>query len=95
MKNYEIMYILMPDLAADAIKDEIAQLAKILTDNGGKITGSNEWGMRDLAYEIKKQMKGYYVVTTATCDAKAVNEFDRIARLDPKVIRFLITVAHK
>ena len=88
MKNYELMYILMPDLA------ENAALQKILTDNGGKITGVNEWGLRGLAYEIKKQMKGYYVVVNFTAEPKAVSEFNRIVALDSKVLRFLITVAH-
>ncbi len=91
MKNYEIMYILMPDLDAEGVKQEIDALHKILTDNGGKITGVKEWGMRDLAYQIKKQTKGYYVITEVSCESKALNEFDRITRLDPKVIRFLIT----
>ena len=95
MKNYELMYILMPDLAEDAIKAENAALQKIITDNGGKITGVNEWGLRDLAYEIKKQHKGYYVVVNFSSEAKAVSEFNRIVALDPKVMRFLITVAHK
>ena len=49
--------------------------------------------MRDLAYEIKKQKKGYYVVTNVTCEPTAVAEFDRLAKLDAKVLRFLITVA--
>ncbi|MFA6624412.1 MAG: 30S ribosomal protein S6 [Bacilli bacterium] len=95
MTNYEIMYVLMPNLDADGIKAEIVNLNKIITDNGGKVTGSNEWGMRDLAYVIKKQTKGYYVVAQVSCEPKAINEFDRIVRLDPKVLRFLITVAHK
>lgn len=91
MKNYEIMYILMPNLDADSIKAEIDALHKIITDNGGKITGVKEWGMRDLAYEIKKQTKGYYVITEISCDNTALSEFDRIVRLDPKVMRFLVT----
>jgi small subunit ribosomal protein S6 len=95
MKNYEIMYILMPNLEADAIKAEIEALHKIITDNGGKITGVNEWGMRDLAYEIKKQTKGYYVVTEITAEPKAIAEFQQVAAFDQKVMRFLITVAHK
>ena len=43
MKKYEIMYILMPDLGEEATKAEIDVLNKILTDNGGSITGINEW----------------------------------------------------
>lgn len=95
MKNYELMYILMPDLAEDAIKAENAALQKIITDNGGKITGVNEWGMKDLAYAIKKQTKGYYVVVNFTADNKALSEFERLTSLDAKVMRFLVTVAHK
>lgn len=91
MKNYEIMYILVPNLDADGTKNEINAIHKILTDNGGKITGVKEWGMRDLAYEIKKQTKGYYVITEVTCDNKALDAFNRIVPLDPKVMRFLVT----
>ena len=95
MKNYELMYILMPNLEEDAIKAEIEALHKIITDNGGKITGVNAWGMRDLAYEIKKQTKGYYVVTEMSCEPEVIAKFNKIVLLDSKVMRFLITVAHK
>ncbi len=92
MKNYELMYILMPTLAEEDLKKEIESLHKILTDNGAKITGVNEWGMRDLAYAIKKQTKGYYVVTTFTAEPNAVLVFNKAVNLDAKVMRFLITV---
>jgi small subunit ribosomal protein S6 len=95
MKNYEIMYILMPDLDADGIKNENLALQKLITDNGGKITGVNEWGMRDLAYAIKKQVKGYYVVLELQAPAAAIEAFDKATRLNQKVLRFLVTVAEK
>ena len=94
MKNYELMYILMPDLAEDAIKAENAALQKILTDNGGKITGVNEWGLRGLAYEIKKQTKGYYVVVELNAEGAIVDQATKVRLLDEKVMRFLFTVAH-
>ncbi len=94
MKNYELMYILMPNLDEEAIKAENAALQKIITDNGGKITGVNEWGMRDLAYEIKKQTKGYYVVVNFTAAGELNAKFNSIVSLDQKVMRFLITVAN-
>ena len=95
MKNYELMYILMPNLDEEAIKAENAALLKIITDNGGNITGVKEWGMRDLAYEIKKQTKGYYVVVDFTADGSVVNaKFNSTVLLDQKVLRFLITVAN-
>ncbi len=95
MKNYELMYILMPNLDESAIKAEIEALHKIITDNGGKITGVNDWGMKDLAYEIKKQTKGYYVVTKMSCDPSVIAKFNKIVLLDSKVMRFLITVDQK
>ena len=94
MKKNELMYILLPDLSEEEIKNENEKLQKILADNGAKITGVNEWGLRDLAYEIKKLNKGYYVVTNFAADPIAVSEFNRIVPLDQKVVRFLITVAN-
>ncbi len=94
MKNYELMYILMPDLSEEEIKNENVALQKLITDNGGKITGVNEWGMRDLAYEIKKQTKGYYVVVNFTAGGELNAKFNSIVSLDQKVMRFLVTVAN-
>jgi len=50
----------------------------------------NEWGMRDLAYEIQKHRKGYYVVLDVVANDEARNEFDRVVRISEDVIRYLI-----
>ena len=94
-KKYEIMYILKPELAADAIKAENESLQKILTDNGATVTKVDKsLGLRDLAYEIKKCKKGYYVVLSfETSDNKAIKEFDRLTRVNSNVLRFLLTVS--
>ena len=92
MKNYEIMYILAPTLDEAGTKSAVESLHKILTGNGAKITGVKEWGMRDLAYPIKKQTKGYYAIVNFEAEPVAVNEFDRIVKLDTRVLRFLVTV---
>ena len=94
MKKYEIMYILKPELDAEATKAEIASLQNILEANGSKLVDVNEWGLRALAYEIKKEKKGYYVVVKLEAeDTKGINEFDRLARNDLNVLRYLITVS--
>lgn len=91
MKKHEIMYILNANLDEAARKEVIESLNKILTDNGAKINDVNEWGNRELAYEIKKQTRGYYVVTTlASSDAKAINEFSRLAKINNNVLRHMI-----
>ena len=91
MRKYEIMYILNSNLDEATRKSTIESLSKILTDNGAKISDVNEWGNRELAYEIKKQTRGYYVVTTLTSDnAKAVTEFDRLSKINTSVLRHMI-----
>ena len=92
-KKYELMYILRPELDADGVKNENANLQKILVDNGGKVLDVNEWGLRDLAYKIKKETKGYYVVLKfEVSDNKAINEFNRLTRNNANVLRYLIVV---
>ncbi|MFA6755412.1 MAG: 30S ribosomal protein S6 [Bacilli bacterium] len=92
MKKYEIMYIVKADLDEAARKEEISKLHKILTDNGGKIVNVNEWGERELAYSIKKQNKGYYVVIKVEAEQKALSEFKRLSSIDVNMLRSLITV---
>ena len=96
MRKYEIMYILRADLDDAARKDVMDKLAKILTDNGGKVEKTDEsMGLRELAYPIKEQTKGYYVVLKVSMDNVAINEFNRLVRINPSVLRHLIVVEHK
>ena len=96
MRNYEIMYILKSDIDDAGRKSVNDELAKILTDNGGKVNATDEsMGLRDLAYPIKDEKKGYYVVIKVTMGNEAINEFNRRVRIHPSVLRFLITVAHE
>ena len=96
MRKYEIMYILKADLDDAARKEVMDKLAKILTDNGGKVEKTDEsMGLRDLAYPIKEQTKGYYVVLKVSMDNVAINEFNRLVRINPSVLRHLIVVEHK
>ena len=96
MRKYEIMYILRADLEEAARKEVMDKLAKIITDNGGKVENTDEsMGLRELAYPIKEQSKGYYVVLKVSMDNKAINEFNRLVRINPSVLRHLIVVEHK
>lgn len=93
MGKYEIMYILTATLDDEARKAEISKLAKVLDDNKIAVIDTKEWGLRDFAYPIKKQTKGYYVILTVNGSATNLNEFARLAKLDQNVVRFLITSA--
>lgn len=96
MRKYEIMYILRADLEEAQRKEVMEKLAKIITDNGGKVEETSEsMGLRELAYPIKEQSKGYYVVLKVSMDNKAISEFNRLVRINPSVLRHLIVVEHK
>ncbi|MGS0973267.1 MAG: 30S ribosomal protein S6 [Candidatus Izemoplasmataceae bacterium] len=90
MRKYEIMYIIRPNLLEEDRKKLIESLNDIFSSMDSEVTKVNEWGMRDLAYEIQDFKKGYYVVLDVKATEEARAEFDRIIRLKEEVIRYLI-----
>ena len=92
MKKYEVMYIIRLEVAEDARKALIEEVNAVFTSNESTVENVNEWGLRDLAYEIKGCRKGYYVVLNVNATAAAVDEFTRIANIKENIIRY-ITVA--
>ena len=90
MKKYEIMFIVRPTLTEEEIKNVAKKFETILTDNGAKVTNTKDMGQRELAYEIKKFKTGYYFLYIVEANSDAINEFDRVVRINEKVIRHLI-----
>lgn len=86
MNKYEIMYILRPEL------DDAARKTAMETINGvlDEVTDVNEWGQRELAYEINDFKKGYYVVLKTNSTADSIKEFDRLIKINANVIRHMI-----
>lgn len=90
MKNYTAMYIIHPELGEDARAKTIEALNAVFTDNGSTIEKVDEWGMRDLAYEIEDQKKGYYVLLKVAATPAAVSEYSRICNIREDIIRYII-----
>jgi small subunit ribosomal protein S6 len=96
MRNYEIMYILRADLDEAARKEAQDTIHGILTSNGATIESVDEkLGLRDLAYPINDQLKGFYVVLKVTADEAALKEFGRLVKINSNVLRHLVVVDHK
>ena len=91
MKKYEIMYIVKANLDEESRKAEIAKIHSTIEGAGAKITNVNEWGIRDFAYPIKDEIKGYYVVLKVSAEPGSFKEFERLAKLNVNVLRYLIT----
>ena len=90
MRKYEIMYVIRPTVLEDDRKVLVEELHAIFTDRGAEIVEVDEWGMRDLAYEIEKHKKGYYIVLTVSTEDAARIEFDRVVRIKEDIIRHII-----
>jgi small subunit ribosomal protein S6 len=79
-----------PDLEIDLEKAS-SKVEKIITDNGGKITKTDNWGRRKLAYPIRKQEFAVYVFYTVDMPADNVQKVEQTFNITDEVIRFLIT----
>src|SRR5438270_5906401 len=88
--QYEIAVLYHPDLEVDLSKAE-DRVTKILADNGGKITGTDNWGKRKLAYNIKGNEHAVYVFYAVDLPPASVQKVEATLNITDEVIRFLIT----
>lgn len=96
MRNYEIMYILKADLDEAGRTAEMEKLAELLTKNGAEVKKTDvSMGLRDLAYPIKDETKGFYVILKVSADDAALYQFNRKVRHNPSVLRHLVVVDHE
>ena len=91
MRDYELVFIVHPDLDENALKDVVEKVKTWITDNSGEIVKVDIWGKRRLAYVIRKQKEGQYVLIKAQIDPKACVLIERNLRMLEPVMRFLLT----
>lgn len=90
MRNYEIMYIVRPNLEEAATKEIVERFNKVLTDNGAELTESKEMGKKRLAYEIEDFTEGYYILIKLNAEKQALDEFNRLSSFNDNILRSLI-----
>ncbi len=89
MPLYEHVLIARQDLSNTQAEGLIEHFSTVLADNGGKVVGSEYWGVRTLAYKINKNRKGHYAFLRSDAPADAVQEMERLARLHDDVMRVM------
>jgi len=89
MALYEHTFIARQDISNAQAEQLIEQFGQVLTDQGGKIVGSEYWGLRTLAYKVNKNRKGHYGYIRSDAPAAAVHEMERLMRLHDDVMRVL------
>ncbi len=89
MKKYEVMFIV--NVADDEVIKSAVELVKnTIGKIGGTIDKEDEWGKRQLAYEVKHQTEGYYVVIDFQADPAQIRELDRVIKIHEEIIRHII-----
>lgn len=89
MPYYETVLIARQDLTDAQVKDIVASFSKVITDEGGKISKTEFWGLKSFAYRINKGRKGHYVLLETETAPAALHEMERQMRLHEDVVRFL------
>lgn len=90
LNQYEIAVLYHPDLEVDLSKAE-DRVKKIFADNGGKVTATDNWGKRKLAYAIKGNEHAVYVFYTVEIPPAGVQKIEQTLNITDEVIRFLIS----
>lgn len=88
MNKYETIFIVNPEVAEEGIKELIQKFSDII-NNDGKVLEVQEMGKKKLAYEVKKNKEGYYVVINFEANPALIKELERVYRITDNVIKFL------
>ena len=89
MALYESVFIARQDVSATQVDSLTDSFEKIISDNGGSVERREYWGLRTLAYRIKKNRKGHYVMFNLEAPSGAVQEMERNMRLNEDILRYM------
>jgi len=92
MRKYELMLAINPQFEEEELASLIEKVKKIISKEKGEVTNINKWGKRRLAYEIKDFTEAIYVVMKFNIDELSISEFERVLKLEEKIIRYLLTL---
>ena len=89
MRRYETIFILRSDLGEARINENIRRFEGIIASSGGELIETDEWGSRELAYNIGRERRGHYVRLDYAAPGAAMNELERNLKLADDVLRYL------
>ncbi len=95
MRKYETAIILDPEIGEEEREQVVSRLTEAIGQFSGEVFDREDWGIRKLAYRIKRKERGYYFFLRYTGDAGVVEEVERLLKINEKVLRFLTTKFEK
>jgi small subunit ribosomal protein S6 len=87
VRHYEIVVILDPTIDERKVEPSLEKYLNVIRNGGGTVESVDVWGRRRLAYEVKKNAEGIYVILSVQSDPATVKEFDRQLGLNESVLR--------
>ena len=90
MNKYETMFVLNANLDEETLNSTIESINGILTSNGANVLDTAKWGKKELAYEIKKNSEGIYVLINFEANPALIKELERVYRITDEVIKFIV-----
>ena len=90
MRDYEVLYIVRPDLDDEKVQDAVKRVNTLIERSGGAADRTNLWGKRKLAYEVKHQKEGIYVLQDFKIGPDRVPELEAALKITEEVMRHLI-----
>lgn len=88
MAFYEHVLIARPDISPQQVDALVEDVTKTVAELGGKVSKNEYWGLRNLAYRIRKNRKGHYTLLNLDCPPTVVHELERRHKINEDVIRF-------
>jgi small subunit ribosomal protein S6 len=89
MPLYEHVFLARQDVSAQQVEELTAQIKGVLEQMGGKVTKTEQWGVKSLAYRLRKNRKAHYVLLNVEAPSAALNEVERQERLNEDVLRYI------
>ena len=90
MRDYEVLYIVRADLDDDKVQDIVKRVNTLIEKAGGSIERTNVWGKRKLAYEVKHQKEGSYILQDFTIGQDRIPELEAALKITEEVLRHLV-----
>jgi small subunit ribosomal protein S6 len=90
LRDYEVLYIVRADLDDEKVQDAVKRVNTLIERSGGAAVRTNLWGKRKLAYEVKHQKEGSYVLQDFQLDPDRVPELESALKITEEVLRHLI-----
>lgn len=95
MNKYETVFIMNPVLSEDQVRETVDKFKGIISTKGGRVTYTEDWGLRKMAYPIQKKKSGFYHMLEFEAPGSAIAEMEVEMKRDERLMRFLTVALDK